>query len=57
MNINMNDSHIESIAQIKEFLKIDSIRFESTSPKKKCAWIDNDLTKFRCFSLRKKIDL
>ncbi len=54
MNINMNDSHIGSIAQIKEFLKIDSVKFESTSLKEKHTWIDNVLTKFRYFTLRKK---
>lgn len=51
----MNDSHISSITQIKEFLKIDkAIRFKALSKKQKYQWIDKVLTKFRYFSLRKK---
>ena len=51
----MNDSHIVSIAQLREFLKVaQSIEFKSVSKKEKYQWINNVLTKFKCFSLRKK---
>ncbi len=51
----MTDSHIVSIAQIKQFLKIDSaIKFRAISKKERYAWINNVLTKFKYFSLRKK---
>lgn len=51
----MNDSHIVSIAQLREFLKVtQSIEFKSVSKKEKYQWIDNHLTKFKYFSLRKK---
>jgi len=55
MTITMNDSHIISIAQIKQFLKIDSaIKFQSVSKKEKYEWINDILTKFGYFSIRKK---
>lgn len=51
----MNDSHIISIAQIKEFLKLtNSIRFKSVSRKEKYQWIEKTLSQFRYFSLKKK---
>lgn len=51
----MNDSHIVSIAQIKHFLKIDSaIKFRAVSKKERYEWINEVLTKFRYFGLRKK---
>ena len=51
----MNDSHIVSIAQLREFLKVaQSIEFKSVSKKEKYQWIDNVLTKFKYFSLKKK---
>lgn len=51
----MNDSHIVSIAQIKEFLKInDGIKFCAVSKKEKYQWIENVLMKFGYFRLRKK---
>lgn len=51
----MTDSHIYTIAQIKEFLKIDSgIRFKAVSKEQKYKWINQVLVKFRYFSLRKK---
>jgi hypothetical protein len=55
MTIKMNDSHIVSIAQIKEFLKLNSsIRFKSASKKERNQWIENTLCRFRYFGLRKK---
>ncbi|MCD6233081.1 transposase family protein [bacterium] len=43
------------MAQIKAFLKVDSaIKFRAVSKKEKYKWIDDVLTKFRYFSLRKK---
>jgi len=51
----MNDSHMISIAQIKQFLKLDqAIKFKAVSKKEKYKWIDDVLTKFRYFSLKKK---
>lgn len=51
----MNDSHIVSIAQIKEFLKLNNaIEFQATSRKEKYQWIENVLLKFGYFKLRKK---
>jgi len=55
MTIIMNDSHIISITQIKEFLKLDNgIRFKAVSRKEKYQWIEKTLSKFKYFSLRKK---
>lgn len=55
MTIKMNDSHIVSISQIKEFLKLNNaIEFQATSRKEKYQWIENVLLKFRYFKLRKK---
>ena len=55
MTITMNDSHIISIAQIKAFLKIDSaIKFRAVSKKEQYRWINDVLTKFRYFRLKKK---
>lgn len=55
MTITMNDSHIVSIAQLREFSKVaQSIEFKSVSKKEKYQWINNILTKFKYFSLKKK---
>lgn len=51
----MNDSHIYTVPQIQEFLKIDTaIKFKSVSKKEKYEWINEVLTKFRYYGLRKK---
>lgn len=59
----MNDSHINNINQIEEFIKVTSknknnddhrIKFECRSRKERYAWIDQTLGRFRYFSLRKK---
>lgn len=55
MTITMNDSHITSIAQMKEFSKVAKvIEFKGESKKEKYAWIEDVLNRFRYFSLRKK---
>jgi transposase InsO family protein len=55
MTINMDDSHMVSIAQIREFLKISAIvRFKGVAQKEKYAWVDNALSRFGYFGLRKK---
>jgi transposase InsO family protein len=55
MTINMNDSHMVSISQIKEFIKVaNSIQFQGASRKEKYAWIEEILLRFRYFSLKKK---
>lgn len=51
----MQDSHLMSIAQIKEFLKVDKyIKFKVPNKKDKYIWINDTLTKFRYFRLKKK---
>lgn len=51
----MNDSHMVSIAQIKEFVKVaKSIQFQGISRKEKYEWLEDVLLRFRYFVLRKK---
>ncbi len=51
----MNDSHVFSISQLKEFLKLDhAIKFQPISQKEKYLWIGKVLEKFRYFKLVKK---
>lgn len=51
----MNDSHLMSITQIKEFLKFSQIiKFEGVSQKEKYLWLENILNRFRYFYLKKK---
>lgn len=55
MDINMNDSRIVSLAQLKEFLKVSKkIKFIAVNKKQKYTWINNVLVKFKYFRLRKK---
>lgn len=55
MKINMNDSHILSILQIKEFLQGSQIiRFKSVSLKEKYEWIEKTLNRFRYNSSKRK---
>lgn len=55
MTIIMNDSHMVSIAQIKEFIKVaKDIEFQGASRKEKYEWIETALFRFRYYSLRKK---
>jgi len=57
MTIQMNDSSIASIQDIKNFLKVENdIRFVAVSKKEKYKWIDEVLTRFRYLSLKKKKD-
>lgn len=51
----MNDSHILSIAQLKEFSKLNpGISFAAVNKKERNEWIENVLLKFRYFKLKKK---
>jgi len=51
----MNDSHITSITQIKEFLKLDKgIQFKSVSKKERNQWLEEALIRFEYFRLRKR---
>lgn len=51
----MNDSHVVSISQIKEFLKLDGgIKFKSASKKERNQWLEQALIRFGYFGLRKK---
>lgn len=55
MTITMNDSHITSIAQLKEFSKLNpGISFSAVSKKERNEWIEQVLVKFRYFKLKKK---
>ena len=55
MTITMDDSHLVSIAQIREFLQASQIvKFKGVSRKDKYAWIESTLTRFRYFSLKRK---
>ena len=55
MITNFNDSHMTSVAQLKEFVKISQeIKFQGTSRKGKYQWIEDVLNRFRYFGLRKK---
>jgi hypothetical protein len=55
MTINMNDSHVVSIAQIRAFLQASEIiKFEGVSKKEKYAWVENTLTRFGYLQLRKR---
>jgi len=55
MIIKMDDSHIVSISQIKELLKMqEGLQFKSVSLKKGYRWIDKILTQFQYFRLKKK---
>lgn len=55
MTIIMNDSHVVSISQIKEFLKLNSgIRFKSASKKERNKWLEQALIRFGYFCLGKK---
>lgn len=57
MILNMTDSQLVSIAQIKEFLKINNaINFASVSRKEKYEWINTVLTKFGYARLKSKKD-
>lgn len=52
----MNDDHVVSVAQLKEFVKIHTkATFKSTSTKKETyEWVNNTLNKFTYRSLKKK---
>ena len=55
MKINMNDSRICSLKQIKEFLKLDqNFNFKISNKKDKYNWVEQALGKFRYHSLKKK---
>jgi transposase InsO family protein len=55
MTITMNDSHLGSIVEIREFLKVsEALTFEGASLKEQYAWIETTLRRFRYASLRKK---
>ena len=55
MTLNMEDDHLVSVAQLKEFSKLsNSAKFKSNSSKVETyKWIENSLMKFRYFSLKK----
>lgn len=55
MTITMNDSHLVSIAQIKEFLKVGSgITFLGRSRSETYLWMETVLSRFWYFTLKKK---
>jgi len=55
MTISMNDSHVVSIEQLREFAKLDlSLKLKPTSKKEMYRWIDEVLNRFRYLRLPKK---
>lgn len=55
MTITMDDSHVLSIAQIREFLQLSgAVHFEGVSIKEKYEWVDKVLTRFGYSRLKKK---
>lgn len=55
MTIIMNDSHLVSITQIKEFIKVaKNIEFRGSQRKEKYQWIEVILSRFKYFLLKKK---
>lgn len=51
----MNDSHLGSIAQIREFIKVaKDITFKGSSRKEKYEWVTDVLNRFRYLAIRKK---
>lgn len=51
----MNDSHIVSIAQLKEFSKLNpGISFQAANKKERNEWIEKTLFRFGYFKLKKK---
>ena len=51
----MDDAHLGSIAQIKEFIKVgQDITFKGSSRTEKYVWIEKTLTRFRYARLKKK---
>jgi hypothetical protein len=55
MNIIMQDKHIDNINQIAEIIKVSKeIDFKAVSLKEKYRWIEDVLSRFKYFSLKKK---
>src|SRR3989338_9721732 len=56
MTMEMNDDHLVSVAQLKEFVKLqNSAKFKSKSNKKETyEWIGRTLGRFRYRTLKKK---
>jgi transposase InsO family protein len=55
MTINMDDSHLVSIAQIREFLKTSAlVNFKGVSRQEKYQWVENTLNRFGYFKLKRK---
>lgn len=55
MTLNMNDSHITSLAHLKEFAKLSNgATFTKTNKEEAYTWINEALTKFRYFRETKK---
>lgn len=55
MTLKMTDSHMVSISQIKEFIKVSKgIEFRGAKRQEKYKWIEEVLLRFRYFTLRKK---
>ncbi len=51
----MNDSHMVSLEQIREFVKLDSsLKLKTTSKKETYEWINEVLNRFRYLGLKKK---
>lgn len=54
MTVDMDDSHIVSVAQIREFLETSAlVNFKGVSRKQKYLWVENTLNRFWYFKLSK----
>ena len=55
MTTNFNDSHMTSIAQLKEFVKLTkAIEFQGTTKKGKYRWLENILNVSNTLSYKKR---
>ena len=55
MTIHMNDSHLVSLAQVREFLKVArALDFHASSRREKYQWLTEALTRFNYFRLKRK---
>jgi hypothetical protein len=54
MTLDMDDSHIVSVVQIREFLTTSAlVNFKGVSRKEKYQWVENTMNRFRYFKLKK----
>lgn len=58
MTIHMNDSHLVSLTQLKDFLKVvKELKFTAHSRKEKYEWINEILNRFGYLRLKRSLSL